>query len=321
MTIINVRNKQVDVDIEAELREYSWDRDRWTSDKLIACSPFRHDSNPSFFVSLETGGWGDSGSVGDYASGNLFDLLAYLRGTDTLEVCDYLIDKYGALYDITDDSNGIKIKPPSLRKQDGGIKEIDGEHVVQATSPYMIRRGISAEVQRQFGVGYGEGHKGFTALPWYTAGGRLANIKYRSTGTKRFFYESNATAVSTLVYGLDVARGYDEVVIVEGEVDALSWWVAGIPAVAIGGAHISNEQIQAILREGFLTIYAAGDNDKQGDKLNGMIEKAFRGKAEIRGIDYGKEKDANDVLLNRGVQGLLDAFIDAEEVMVLRLSI
>ena len=85
MTVIKIQGRQVDVDIEGELRLFPWERDRWTADKLIACSPFRTDSHPSFFVSLETGGWGDSGGMGEFESGRLNDLLGYLRGTSPEE--------------------------------------------------------------------------------------------------------------------------------------------------------------------------------------------------------------------------------------------
>src|SRR5699024_6601342 len=148
--IINIRGRQVDVDIEAELREYPWERERWTADKLIACSPFRHDSHPSFFVNLETGGWADSGAHADTTPGTSPSFLGYLRGTDWTEASDYLIDKYGVLYDLTDDSEGVHIPTPKLTYSTTKLKEIRGENVVQAVSPYVSKRGISPEVQREF---------------------------------------------------------------------------------------------------------------------------------------------------------------------------
>lgn len=319
MPIISIRGKQVDVDIEAELREYSWDRERWTSDKLIACSPFRYDSHPSFFVNLETGGWADSGAHDDNKSGNILSLLGYLRSTDWAEAIDYLIEKYGVLYDLTDDSEGVHIPTPKLTYSTSKLKEIRGENVVQAVSPYVSKRGISPEVQREFAIGYGEGHRGFTAIPWYTTEGRLANVKYRSTTDKKFFYESNATPVKTIVYGLDKAKEYESVVVVEGEIDALSWWTAGIPSVAVGSAHMSDEQSEAIKREGFKRIYLGGDNDKQGRKLNRMVERGMRGYAEMYEIDYEEGKDANDVLLRHGAEMLRGIFEDAAEVQTISL--
>lgn len=321
MTVLRINGKQVDVDIEAELRTYPWVQERWTAGKLIACSPFRADTTPSFFVDLESGGWADSGGIGEYTNGNFVTLIGYLRNTSTYEAGKYLIDKYGALYEITDDSKPIKIKKPEIRIDTRTDREIKGEHVIQATSPYMTTRGIIADVQREFAIGYGEGHKGFTAIPWHTVDGRLANVKYRSTNGKRFFFESGATPVSTLVYGLDKARGNDYVIIVEGEIDALSWRTAGYEAVAVGGAYISDEQVEAIAREGFDKIYAAGDSDKQGRKLNGMIVSKLRRYARIFETNYGKEKDANDVLVRQGVQGLTDVYDKASPIRAISLRI
>lgn len=52
MNQIKVRDKQVNIDIKTELEEFDFRNARWSDDKLIACSPFRQDSTPSFFVTL-----------------------------------------------------------------------------------------------------------------------------------------------------------------------------------------------------------------------------------------------------------------------------
>lgn len=320
MTVLRIIGKQVDVDIEAELRQYSWERERWTADKLIACSPFRSDSTPSFFVNLESGGWADSGGIGEYTNGNILTLIGYIRGTSPYEAGEYLIDKYGTLYDISEGTDGnvsLHIETPKLRDNAPSVRQIDGENVTQAISPYIKSRGIGDEVQKMFGIGYGEGHEGFTAIPWHTTSGRLANVKYRSTSEKRFFYESKATPVTTLVYGLDVASGRDTAVIVEAEIDSLSWWTAGIPAVALGGAHINDRQAEMIMREGFSEIYLGGDNDKQGRKLNRMLADKLKGTAQLYEIDYGEEKDANDVLQRVGVDGLRDMITQASPIQAI----
>src|SRR5699024_12809549 len=38
--------------------------------------------------------------------------------------------------------------------------------ITQATSPYLLQRGITAEVQAEYRVGYNEKHIGFTAIPF-----------------------------------------------------------------------------------------------------------------------------------------------------------
>lgn len=322
MPVLRINGKKVEVDIDNEISCYEWERDRRAGDKMIACSPFREENSPSFFVNLETGGWADSGSMDTYTNGNLMTLIGYLKGITPYEAGEYLIDKYGALYDITDESDEetiLKIGTPVLHGNEDSRRMIDGGNVTRAVSPYMTKRGISEETQKEFAIGYGEGLKGFTAIPWYTVDGRLANIKYRSTGGKKFFYESGATPVSELVYGLDTAKEYEEVVVVEGEVDALSWWTAGIPSIALGGAHINGKQSGQIIRQGFKRIYLGGDNDKQGKKLNRLVEGKLKRYAMIYSIDYGEEKDANEVILNKGVKKLVCIKNSSEEVPAISL--
>lgn len=317
MAILNIRNHSVQVDIESELREYDFGhKARWTSDKLIASSPFRDDSAPSFFVNLSgeyAGTWGDSGALDEqYSRGNFVALIAYLQGVGYDEAEEYLLDKYGVLYEMNPDSSEpIRIKAPKL--EDNRIKRIDldADIITQATSPYLTSRGISAEVQRKFSIGYGEDIPGYTAFPWYDTSERLSSVKYRSTRDKKFFYEKGATPVSTLVYGLDFFAGRagesesDEAVLCEGEIDALSWETAGIPAIALGGAYLSDEQSDLIKRSRIRRIYLGGDNDKQGEKLNAQVVRELGGFVELVEIGHGAHNDANDVLSAEGVEGLV----------------
>src|SRR5699024_12667109 len=65
-------------------------------------------------------------------------------------------------------------------------------------------------------------------------------------------------------------------VICEGIIDAMSWETLGYPALAVGGASISKEQIDIIRRGGVRKLYLAGDNDEQGRRLNEQIARALR---------------------------------------------
>lgn len=324
MSVINVIGKQVDVNIEDELRIYPWDRARWSESKLIACSPFRSDSHPSFFVSLETGGWGDSGAYDEYQSGNLVKLLGYLRGTDVYEASDYLVNKYGALYEIPDDTSGqttLQVAKPVIVNKSSRLRIIDEDVVVPAVSPYVRERGISDDVQRMFSIGYGKGQYGYTAFPWRTMDGRMATVKYRSTRNKSFFYEPKSTPVGDLIYGLDLTVGVDAIIVTEGEFDALSWWTAGIPSIAVGGSFINRTQLDMISRSGFDTIYVGGDNDKQGERLNEILKKYFRGGVRLYEIDYGSENDANDVLRRHGINSMNRMYAEANQVSSINVKL
>lgn len=307
MPIIRIQEHEVDVDITAELAEYDWGYNaRWSADKLIAASPFREDGTPSFYVNLDgdyAGTWGDSGAHDDeYQSGGFVKLLAYLRGESEAQTAEYLLAEYGRLYTDTED-----IRLPEIRlARRLNYVEIAPETVTTAVSPYLTRRGISAEIQRLYGVGYNATHTGFTAIPWFTADGRMANVKYRATRGKRFFYEKGATPIRSLVYGLNVvnANMAEQAVLCEGEIDALSWATVGIPAVACGGSSISSEQIDAIKRSSIKRLLLGGDNDAAGQRLNNEVARLLGGYIDIYRVDYRDFKDANEYLKTCGDEGL-----------------
>ena len=310
MSIINIRQgseiHEVGLNVSQVLEDYDWGYNaRWTTDKLVAASPFRTDSTPSFFVNLETGGWADSGAIDDeYVKGGFVKLLAYLRGESQEETAEYLLAEYGALYEI---SPNEPIRLPEIRLATRSKRvELAPDTVTLAISPYLTRRGISADVQRLYGVGYNAKHKGFTAIPWRSREDVLANVKYRSTSDKRFFYEKDATPIRSLVYGLDIINGGREAsaVLCEGEIDALSWATAGIPAIACGGSSISNEQIDAIKRSSIRRLLVGGDNDPAGQRLNAEVVRRLGGYVELYNVDYEDCNDGNDYLKAHGSEGL-----------------
>ena len=306
MPIIRIGPHEVDLNISQELEAYDWGYNaRWSTDKLIAASPFRYDSTPSFFCNLETGGWADSGAVDDdYVKGGFVKLLAYLRGESEAETVDYLLDAYGRLYEIVE---GEEIRLPEIRmRKRAKYRKLAPDIITQAISPYLLTRGISPEAQRQFGVGYGATLAGYTAMPWYTPDGRLANVKYRSTTGKRFFYEKGATPIRQLVFGLNVANANraDTAILCEGEIDAMSWATAGLYGIGTGGSSISCEQIDAIKRSSIRRLLLGGDNDAAGRRLNAEVKRRLAGYVELYEVDYGRHNDANDVLKNEGTEGL-----------------
>ena len=319
MEILNIGDKTVQIDIASELSDYRFDNARWAADKLIASSPFRDDRAPSFFVNLSgelAGAWGDSGALDyEYASGNFVKLIALLRGISYEESADYLIEKYGALYEIKPDEP-IRLRPISLREPVRQVKTLDNP-ITQAVSPYLLKRGISEEVQRQAGVGYDEQYRGFTAIPWMTEGGDIATVFYRRTAGKQFFYNAEGTPKSRLVYGID--RAQERAVIVEGPIDALSWETAGMSAIAVGGASLSRDQAEIIKRSRIKRLYLGGDNDRQGAKLNEQVADEMRGYAELLTINYNEEKDANAVLVRQGVSGLRSIIREAEPLRAIHL--
>lgn len=299
MPEIKVRKQYIDVDIETELRKYEWIRPRWTGTKLQAASPFRYDRKPSFFVNLDgeyAGTWADSGAYDDeWSSGNFVKLLAFLRQETYEETEAYLLNEYG----LPPPGETLKIRLPSMKLTES-IKLPDESIVTPAFSRYLEKRGIGAETQRIYGVGYGR-YKRFTALPWRLPDGRLANVMYRATRGKVFFYERGGLPRRNLIYGIDVIHRTNATVaaMCEAPIDALSWYEAtdgSVVGIATGGVTISKEQADIIKRSPIEEIIVAGDNDKAGRKFNAEVVRRLRGHVRLKSIDYGKYKDANEAI-------------------------
>lgn len=303
-----------DVDVEAELREFEWEKPRWQADKLVAASPFRYDKTPSFMVRLQpygdypAGVWTDSGAYDDeWRSGNFIKLLSFLRNESYEETEDYLRMKYG-----TNQSGEIKLIKPRLHIK--RYRQTLNKEITPKTTEYLVGRGISADVQRMFGVGYCPTSNAIM-LPWRLPDGRLANIKYRKTYGKAFWYERNAWPIRELVYGMDIilARKIKRAVIVEAEIDAQSFWTVGVPAIAVGGASFNQYKRDVILRSPIEELTIATDNDKPGEYLRKEIEAELRGRLAIKHARIRPPyKDANEALMKDGAEALRSAVEQSE---------
>lgn len=296
MQTIKINDQTVNVDIVAELADYDWYNARWTDAKLIAASPFRADTHPSFFVHLEgdyAGVWADSGaSDPTKEKGNFVSLLANLRGWSYGMTADWLLEKYGF-----PDVEKLKLSPRLRQLEPLDSLVLLSDMTTPDTSEYLVSRRITPNIQRRYGVG-GDAEKAI--MPWRTKDGVPANIKYRRVDRKDFWYEGGATSIDELIFGLDVVHRErpTTVAINEAEIDAMSWCAIeeGVVGVALGGSSVSDAQIELLLRMPVDEVILAGDNDKKGAKLNQRLKMALGGHFNMRFADYREEKDANNFL-------------------------
>lgn len=314
---ITIRGQPITLDIREELEQYDFGYGaRWNENKLIARSPFRDDRSPSFYVNFTgkyAGRWGDSGALDPkYSSGDLAFLIAQLEGISYDEACVYLFDKYGSRFIIEDTSEEIIIPTVKLKEDRRSLPQLDTSVFIKAPSKYLESRGISKETQDHFNIGYNPNNKGYTAICWTShLTGEILSIKYRSTSGKDMFYEKGSRGINGLVFGLFHVKHIhsESIVICEGEIDALSFIEEGIPAVAVGTASISRKQAEIIKYYGFRKIYLGGDNDEAGRIFNDQMEGIFARHCDVMEINYGRYKDANEVL-TKGNEGQLRQICD-----------
>jgi DNA primase len=317
---IKIRSHSVDVDVRTEIDKFEWTRPKWSADKLIAASPFRYDKSPSFFVNLSgeyAGTWGDSGYYDqEWASGNFVKLLSFLRNESYEETEEYLLSEYG----YAESSDTVTIRPISLSIQ-RNRQPLNADILAKYTEDYtyLKNRGISERIQRQLGVLYSPQQKA-AVIPWWQADGRLANLKYRKTYGKIFWYEKGGRPIRELVYGIDQAK--PTTIICEAEIDAMSWMEAGYAAVAVGGASFNKWKRDLILRSPVEELIIATDNDKAGGKLRREIEEAMKGHVRVRQAYVRADcKDANEALVKYGVDSLRESVEKWEDVRSLNVKV
>ncbi|MFB5588509.1 toprim domain-containing protein [Bacillus cereus] len=316
MTVINIRNQSINVYIEYELRQFSWTNERWSSDKLIAASPFRYEHTPSFFVNLEgdyAGTWKDSGAFdNEWESGNFTRLLSYLRNETYEETEDYLFEAYGVEYNY----DNLTLKPPKLRI-DNGHKALDFGRLQEYAfrHPYLEDRGISEAVQRQMKVGY-DRFRQAVVIPWFDTNGRLVNMKYRKTRGKAFWYEKDGKPIGDLIYGLHLAyrRNIKRAVYCEAEIDVMSFMTAGVFGLANGGSSFNQRKADQLLKSPIEELVIVADNDPAGEKLRKELEKYLNGKIRLTNGYVSGYKDANEALVKEGKDSLISIVDNAEPV-------
>ncbi len=294
---MRVKGYETPVDIAAELNKYDWRRPRWTEKKFHACSPFRDERHPSFAVHLETGVFIDSGSISEqWRQGNFVKLLAYLRNETYQEAQEYLLETYCPTL-----GNPDRLKLTyNLALAEEARKTMDMTLLdeFQYRHPYLEqRRGIEEKWQRAFRVGYDRKHKAVT-FPWYDRHGNLVNIKFRSVIDKRFWYYGDGQPIKNHIYALNFIykTGKTLAYIIESEIDAITLWQAGFPAVALGGANLTPRQRELLLQSPVETFILATDNDKAGRRIARTLAAALIGYKTVQAVVLpASVKDVNDL--------------------------
>jgi DNA primase len=176
---------------------------------------------------------------------------------------------------------------------------------------YLKSRGFTEQVAASFRLGVvrtpsqgHEGYRGRLALPYMTPAGPV-NFRFRclrqhvckDEGCKKYLglegFETNLYNV------LDLSRPGDVICVCEGELDAITLSVCGIPAVAVPGA-TNFKKHQARCLDDFSRVLVLGDPDDAGRGLNKKLIN------DVRAIPVRMPKghDVNSLFLEGGRDAL-----------------
>jgi DNA primase len=179
---------------------------------------------------------------------------------------------------------------------------------------YLATRGLTSPSIRdevdKFMLGYAEdplpGHsqyQGMLAIPYLRPKGVVVSIRFRritpGSGGK---YLTVAGDRPRLYNTLALLQKSPVIAITEGEIDAITAQVCGIPAVGVPGA----QAWRSYFREPFLgyrTVYVLADGDEPGMQFAETVAKTL---PNARVVPMPTGSDVNDLVITRGKQALLE---------------
>lgn len=155
----------------------------------------------------------------------------------------------------------------------------------------------------------------------YLMDGVPVNFKYRNIETKQFSQEFGGYHV---LWNYDNAMKHNNLIITEGEMDAMSFASAGISYAVSLDSGAPNPEDRSVekkfecvtnswpLIEKATMIYIATDNDQNGKIAEKELIRRI-GSEKCKIIDFGQYKDANEYLMYEGPEalaGLIDSASD-----------
>jgi twinkle protein len=268
----------------------------------ITKCPFHDEKTPSFKVKEKDNHFK---CFGCGAYGDMIDFIVKLKSLSFQDAVRYIASQKN--FELEETSNEVEKPQPRLEK-------IDKVYI-----DYFENRGISNNTLLRFKVTQANEWMPDvqTEIPVvcfnYFRDDELVNIKFRGRN-KSFKLVKNAELI---FYNLDAIKDDDTAVIVEGEIDCMSMYEAGIyNCVSVPNGAGSNNLtyidncINHLIDKKYIVI--AVDNDDAGNKLKDElirrldIERCFY-------IEYPEGcKDANDILIKHGKDYLKSLIINAK---------
>ena len=176
---------------------------------------------------------------------------------------------------------------------------------------YLEGRAIDLEVARSVGLGVVRdpipGHEsleGRLAIPYLTPSGPV-NMNFRCMAghsCKDYGHQKYMTwsGLETTLWGVQfLAQAGDYIAVAEGEIDALSSNIAGVPCVGISGAEKWKDHWSNVF-EDFTRVYVWQEGDEAGKRFADML---VREVGAIR-LALPTKQDVNSILVAQGPETL-----------------
>lgn len=257
--------------------------------KVFECGSIYGEKGKTLKVNLtgeHAGNWVDWN--GAEHKGDLLDLWRYTKNISLPDA----IREAKAFLGIREPT--LPEKKYSRPKDDAPVLSPNGD----AMQWFATKRKIEPPIVNRFKV-QGDRNRKCVIFPAYSPSGKLLIRSYRTlTEPKKVWQDTDAEPALFGWHALDESAYYKrEVLLCEGQVDAMTWTQWGIPALSIpNGAGMAWLETEWANLEAFKTIFLAFDNDAAGEKFTTDVLQRL-GKHRVRLVRYPC-KDANEALLD-----------------------
>lgn len=289
----------------------------------ITC-PFHKDgkeSRPSCFIYVgedEKIPWGTFHCFTCGEKGNLVKFIASAFDTSEFYAKEWLKKNFTErVVDYLDCSKLNIAEEIDLRKAEDVAKKELGKMIdqcildtLQSWHPYMEHRHISRDIANKFEIKYSP-EKECLVFPIRDKKGDLISATTRSVKDKKFNIPKGTEKVIYLLNEC-LKEKYNQVVVCEGQIDALVSWSYGVPAVALFGAGTTENQVEELNSTDILHYILMYDNDDAGRKGAERFKKLIRKDVFVTDILMPKNKDIADCTKDEFWNILKENNIDVE---------
>ena len=259
---------------------------------LITCPVHKggHESHPSCQIYADRYGELEYGKVHCFTCGYVDNLSGFIEKCfDELTPnfgIDWLLERFGATYV----EELIHIPELTLKREEKKI--ITNIDKYKHDHDYLINRGISKDIIDKFNIGYDPKLEA-VVFPVYDEHGDLTLITKRSVKDKKFYIDED---VKKPVYLLDtiIKENIKTVYVCESQINALTLWSWGYPAIALIGTGSVN-QYPILNKSGIRNYILCFDGDEAGDKGIERFKRNIRDDVFICVKKIPRTKDINDL--------------------------
>ena len=200
---------------------------------------------------------------------------------------EWLCERFGVPVSFIEVLPEITLKPREVKCLNEDIL-----NKFQDYHPYMEQRKLTLEVIKRFKIKYDHATRSIV-FPVWDQHGKLVMLTRRSVIDKTFYIDKDIEKPVYLLHEI-IKNSITKVHVCESQINALTLWGWGIPAIALIGTG-SNHQYEILKKSGIREYILCFDGDAAGEKGADRFKKHMPKNVLISNIQLPPGKDINDL--------------------------